>query len=1309
MSGVPTYDLGARFVLRDPVGAGGMATVYRALDRHTGNTVAVKLLHAAAPMDLARFELEVSALAALDHPGVVRLLAHGRWPDGRLSLAMEWLDGEDLVTRLGRGSLEPREVVTLCQRIAEALAAVHARGIVHRDLKPANIFLPGGAVERAKLIDFGIARLSGRSALTGSNVVVGTPGYMAPEQARSDGDIDVRADIFALGSVMFECLTGRPPFVGEHALAVLAMILYEEVPAVNELCPDVAEPLASLVAQMMSKHREERPASAAVIVDALAAISRDAHAWPARTGSAASPARPTVHERRFFTVVLVHPPGAPHPLFAHATDEPTWPALREQLRNAVEPLGARVDALVNGVQVMTWKGAEDAPEQAARAARCALLVRERAPEAMIVLASGFSDAAEPRTVWGVLDGAASMLSEGDAPPPGPGIRVDSNTVGLLDPRFRVLKGALGWELVGEGETGTGARMLLGRPSPYVGRTHELRLLLDTAGMCVDERAPAVVLVTAPPGMGKSRLEHELRAKLDDRFSPENVWVGRGDSMSAGSAFAALGSVLRAAAGGRSHEPLSERRDKLAARVARAVPAPERARVAAFLGEIAGAPFPEDHCALLGPARANPSVMSARIRQAWLDFVSAECAAHPVLIVLDDLHWGDKPSVDLIDAALGELENQPLMVLALARPEVRDAFPDLWAKRGVHEIPLGRLRPQAAEDLVRRMLGASLDPSLVARIVARAEGNAFYLEEMIRAAADGQGEALPNTILAVVQARLDVLPAAERAALRAASVLGERFWPRGVEAVLEGTVHQAQVSSSLRSLLSKEILSASRLSRFPGEQELTFRHALLRDGAYALWAEPELRAAHLSAAEWLQEVGEDDPVMLAEHFEQSDAPDRAVHHRIVAAQRALSSNDFSTAIAHADRCRPELTSREARLLCVEVVTESAWMQGDLERAAAYSEELLANAPPGSDPWSTAIGIKLALGLNRGQPEEILGIVTTFMGTELVEHHSDKLARIYGVMASMLAFTGLRGPTRYFLDVAIQSAADDPPDPETQWFVCTARAQWCFFCEGDLVAAEGEHRRALAFCKEVEKRWFASFNHCMLSWIYNLLGAHSIAEDHARRVMAAPDARGHPGLIARIVLSWLLVHRGELAEGVEVATRVIEAAEGNIYMKGMAHGALVNALLAQGELTAAAREASSAIELLSSASPLLSYPIVQSAAIDVARGRPAAALAAVRTVLDDDGAAPPHPPILSYAWIVRIDALEALGDHRGARAALAEARRHVLATAERIDDPALRSSFLELSPWNPQLLARSAHVLGETDAPENRVRPSRVPRP
>src|SRR5262249_29147266 len=195
--------------------AGGMGEVFRGRDRLTGAAVAIKLLSDRGAQRSARFAREVDLLAELSHPGIVRYVAHGVGPSGKLFLAMEWLDGEDLKARLDRAPLTLGEVIALASRVAEALGAAHARGIVHRDLKPSNLFLVGGQVEQVKLIDFGIAQKEGLIQLTYTGTMIGTPGYMAPEQARSGGAIDARADVFALGCGLFPCLT-RSPAVRGH-------------------------------------------------------------------------------------------------------------------------------------------------------------------------------------------------------------------------------------------------------------------------------------------------------------------------------------------------------------------------------------------------------------------------------------------------------------------------------------------------------------------------------------------------------------------------------------------------------------------------------------------------------------------------------------------------------------------------------------------------------------------------------------------------------------------------------------------------------------------------------------------------------------------------------------------------------------------------------------------------------------------------------------------------------------------------------------------------------------------------------------
>ncbi|HEX7837606.1 MAG TPA: serine/threonine-protein kinase PknK, partial [Kofleriaceae bacterium] len=255
-------------------------------------------------------------------------------------------------------------------------------------------------------------------------------------------------------------------------------------------------------------------------------------------------------------------------------------------------------------------------------------------------------------------------------------------------------------------------------------------------------------------------------------------IGRGDSLRAGSTLDLLAQALRTALGLHGGEPLAERHHRIRDRLAGCVPAAEHNRVTEFLSELVGAPFPDDDSAgavsaALRAARQDAQLMSEQMRKAWLDFLDAETSAHPVLLVLEDLHWGDFGTVRFIDAALRDRGERPWMVLALARPEVFEMFPRLWAERqNVQEIRLKELGRRAGERLVRQVLGDSVGPETIERLVKQADGNAFYLEELIRAAAEGKDHALPETVLAMVETRLGRLAVEARRVLRAASVFGE---------------------------------------------------------------------------------------------------------------------------------------------------------------------------------------------------------------------------------------------------------------------------------------------------------------------------------------------------------------------------------------------------------------------------------------------------------------------------------------------------------------------------------------------------------
>ena len=258
-----------RYELLHESGAGGMGRVFAAIERASERRLAIKVLTGRSPEDLARFEAEASILERLDHPTIVRYIGHGVTSDGDPYLAMAWLDGETLDARMAREKLSLADAVLAATRIADALAHAHDAGIIHRDVKPSNVLLVGGDPARATLIDFGIAKVAAAPRdITHTGQLVGTPGYMAPEQALGRQSIDARVDLFALGSLLYEAIAGTAPFGGVEAMEVLARVLLEQPAPLAHAPPR----LAVLVQTLLAKDPTHRQGDARVVVAELTAI-----------------------------------------------------------------------------------------------------------------------------------------------------------------------------------------------------------------------------------------------------------------------------------------------------------------------------------------------------------------------------------------------------------------------------------------------------------------------------------------------------------------------------------------------------------------------------------------------------------------------------------------------------------------------------------------------------------------------------------------------------------------------------------------------------------------------------------------------------------------------------------------------------------------------------------------------------------------------------------------------------------------------------------------------------------------------------
>jgi len=270
----PGQTFAGRYEVKAVLGMGGMGVVYRAIDKELGEPVAIKTLKsdamAADPALLQRFKDEIRLARKITHRNVVRTHDLGE-VDGMYYITMEFAEGQSLKHLIqSRGSLPVAVVLTVGKQLCRALEAAHEQGVIHRDIKPQNLIVePSGTL---KVMDFGIARLAVRSeGVTQAGMAIGTPEYMAPEQLLGD-EVDFRADIYAAGCVLFECLTGRSPFVADSPITLVAKQLEEIPPSPASLNADVPEPLAQIVLRALSKDRAQRPASAAVLYAELDGI-----------------------------------------------------------------------------------------------------------------------------------------------------------------------------------------------------------------------------------------------------------------------------------------------------------------------------------------------------------------------------------------------------------------------------------------------------------------------------------------------------------------------------------------------------------------------------------------------------------------------------------------------------------------------------------------------------------------------------------------------------------------------------------------------------------------------------------------------------------------------------------------------------------------------------------------------------------------------------------------------------------------------------------------------------------------------------
>ncbi len=786
-----------RFAIDKVAGSGGMAVVYRATDRLSGQPVAVKVLKPEHQRSAARFTREAELLAKLQHPNIVSYIAHGTTASGQSYLVMEWLDGEDLGQRLAAGVLTLRESLTCLQAVAAALAVAHSQGVVHRDIKPSNLLLRAGQLARATLLDFGIARPMHPSQDVGTTQAgLGTPLYMSPEQARGDRDIGPSADVFSIGCVIYECLTGRAPFMAAHAVAVLARILSEEALPIRILRPQLPAALEGLLARMLAKDPRQRPQDAGQLLRELAELDPMTEA----PGGAAPRPQPLsgrwLHSgAQWLVFVIVSEPSS---------------CDQQALSQLVNGYGGHCQWLLDGSLIVTVADPNlPSPLDRARAAaRCALaLRRERGMGALALSISRAPEGSKLPGGQGVERAVALLRSRAAAPRQDLAgeILLDPVSAALLCRQFMVTTRAevvlLDEELHDLGEPA--ARP----PSLTVGREGELSILTSFWETAVAEAEPSLTLVTGPPGIGKTRLSLELQQRLRRSGEPLTILTSRAEPSSVAEPYGILEQLLNSAPG----------------------PDPELLRQ-------------------LQQERSDAAAQTEPLRGKFFDWLRAETAKAPVLLVVDDLQWADALSLGILGQALHTLAPAPLLLLALGRSEDRRLLGGPLAAGQTHQLVLKGLSAKASERLAGQRLGRALPAAALTQIMALSGGNPLFLQELLLALNGEDVVTDSETVIVLLQSRILALPAAARRTVLTASLFGLRFSRRWLATGL-GEEPASGLDAALRAAVEAELVACLGDGTPGRESEYEFSSALIRTAAYELLAVSDRQVG----AEWAEQL------------------------------------------------------------------------------------------------------------------------------------------------------------------------------------------------------------------------------------------------------------------------------------------------------------------------------------------------------------------------------------------------------------------------------------------------------------------------
>lgn len=927
----------AHYKILEGIGEGGMGIVYKAEDIKLNRPVALKFLSkefTGSRKARERFKREAQAAAALNHPNIVVIYEIDEFKK-QTFIAMEYVAGETLKEKIETRGLLLKDIIDIAIQCCEALIEAHKRKIIHRDIKPQNVILDKS--NRVKIVDFGLAKFEGKQKITDKIVRIGTVNYMSPEQARGD-EPDLRTDLWSLGVVLYEMVTGKRPFDGESEPEIIESILSKVPLPPTEIRSDLPAELEEIISRCLKKDRRDRYPGAQPLLDDLKELLKSAELKEEKQELKAAQkekkAADRAAERRQATVMSAEISGHDEMLEELDAEEAAAIMNRcfDMLNVIVEKHGGGSGKIMGSSLTALFgvpKAIEDAPKRAVNAA--------------IEMRSGltrFNKENNLTTPLNIRIGInTGMVIAGAAYP------LTGDTLSLasqfkeLAPKGHIYAGQATYKYTGNefdykrlkptiltGRTKfttvfelLSTRGKLHRPelspermiySDMVGREKELdKLKLHLLKVINGEGS--LVSVIGEAGIGKSRLTAELKREKDI----EKITLLEGRALATGKnlSYHPIIDILKNWAAIKDENSEEQSFVKLETAIANIDPRGVR-EVFPFVATMMGWKLTGDHeRRVKGIAGgALEKLILKNVRELFIKI----SAAKPIVLLIEDLHWADISSIELLESLFRLTENHPALFINLFRPDyeetgerilrtTRERYNRIHAK-----ICLQPLKEDECEKLIQNLVKTNeLPKEIKTAITNRADGNPFFIEEVIRSFIDEgivelkDGEfrvskkidsvVIPETIQDVLMARIDMLDETTKTILKEASVIGRFFFYKILAKVTESTKNPVDKLEYL-----KRIQLIRERTRFE-EIEYLFKHALVQEVTYASILLRKRKELHLKVAGAIESVFpgklHEFYGMLALHYSIGESVEKAEQYLIKAGEEAAKAAASSEAL------------------------------------------------------------------------------------------------------------------------------------------------------------------------------------------------------------------------------------------------------------------------------------------------------------------------------------------------------------------------------------------------------------------------------